>query len=128
MKIGVPTEIKPSENRIGMVPAGVDQLVQDGHTVYVQAGGGLGSAIPDEEFVAAGASIVPDADAVYGEADMIVKVKEPIPEEYARIRPGQLLFTYFHFAASEALTEAMSNPGPSAWLTRPWRSTAPCPC
>ena len=107
MKIGVPTEIKPSENRVAMVPAGVDILVQDGHSVCVQEGAGLGSGIEDSEFVAAGARILPDADAVFAEAEMIVKVKEPIEEEYGRIRPGQLLFTYFHFAASQTLTDAM---------------------
>ncbi len=111
MKIGVPTEIKPSENRVGMVPAGVDILVQDGHEVVVQEGAGLGSTITDAEFRAAGAKILPDADAVYGEADMIVKVKEPIEEEYGRIRKDQLLFTYFHFAASEVLTDAMLGSG-----------------
>jgi alanine dehydrogenase len=107
MKIGVPTEIKPSENRVAMVPAGVDVLVRDGQQVFVQVGAGLGSGIADEEFTSAGASMLPDADAVYAEAEMIVKVKEPIEEEYARIRPGQVLFTYFHFAASEPLTDAM---------------------
>ncbi len=107
MKIGVPTEIKPSENRIAMVPAGADRLVLDGHEVFIQKGAGLGSGLEDKEFVAAGAKILPDADAVFGEADMIMKVKEPIAEEYGRIRKGQLLFTYFHFAASEELTDAM---------------------
>ncbi len=111
MKIGVPTEIKPSENRIAMVPAGADLLVQDGHEVFVQKDGGLGSGISDEEYVAAGAKILPDADAVFAEADMILKVKEPIAEEYGRIREGQLLFTYFHFAASETLTDAMVASG-----------------
>jgi alanine dehydrogenase len=107
MKIGVPTEIKPSENRVAMTPHGVDVLVRDGHDVFVQAGAGLGSGLTDEEFTAAGAKLLPDADAVFETADMIVKVKEPIEEEYARIRPGQVLFTYFHFAASETLTDAM---------------------
>jgi alanine dehydrogenase len=111
MKIGVPTEIKPSENRVAMVPAGVDVLVRDGHRVCVQKGAGAGSGIADEEFKAAGATILPDADAVFGEADMIVKVKEPVQEEYARIRKGQVLFTYFHFAASETLTDAMLGSG-----------------
>ncbi|RKY17422.1 MAG: alanine dehydrogenase [Planctomycetota bacterium] len=111
MKIGVPTEIKPSENRVAMVPAGVDILVHDGHELCVQQGAGLGSGISDDEFVRAGAKILPDADAVFAEADMIVKVKEPITEEYARIRQDQLLFTYFHFAASEPLTDAMLKTG-----------------
>lgn len=111
MKIGVPTEIKPSENRVSMVPAGVDILSQDGHDVVVQQGAGLGSGISDEEYVAAGAKILPDADAVFANAEMIVKVKEPIEEEYGRIRKGQLLFTYFHFAASQSLTDAMIDTG-----------------
>ena len=107
MKIGVPTEIKPSENRVAMVPAGVDILTGDGHQVVVQKGAGEGSGISDDEFTSAGATILPDADAVWGEAEMIVKVKEPIAEEYPRTRAGQLLFTYFHFAASLELTDAM---------------------
>jgi alanine dehydrogenase len=111
MKIGVPTEIKPSENRVAMVPAGVDLLKSDGHEVFIQEGAGLGSGLEDEEFVAAGATILPDADAVFAEADMIVKVKEPIQEEYGRIRKGQILFTYFHFAASLELTDAMIATG-----------------
>ncbi|MGQ0551920.1 MAG: alanine dehydrogenase [Planctomycetota bacterium] len=111
MKIGVPSEIKSSENRVAMVPAGVDALVRDGHRVFVQQGAGLGSAIPDAEYTRAGAQILPDADAVFGEAEMIVKVKEPIEVEYQRIRKGQILFTYFHFAASEPLTDAMLRSG-----------------
>ncbi len=111
MKIGVPTEIKPSENRVGMVPAGADVLVKDGHEVYIQSGAGIGSNITDAEYEAVGAKILPDADATYGEVDMIVKVKEPIAEEYGRIKKDQILFTYFHFAASEPLTAAMLKSG-----------------
>jgi alanine dehydrogenase len=111
MKIGVPSEIKPSENRVGMTPAGADILVRDGHKVFVQKGAGQGSGILDEEYVRAGATVLPDADAVYAEADMIVKVKEPIEVEYKRIRKGQVLFTYFHFAASQPLTDAMVKSG-----------------
>jgi len=111
MKIGVPTEIKPSENRVAMVPAGVDLLTHDGHQVCIQQGAGLGSGITDDEFVAAGATMLPHADAVFAEADMIIKVKEPIAEEYPRIRTDQVLFTYFHFAASETLTDAMIATG-----------------
>jgi len=127
MKIGVPTEIKPSENRIAMVPAGADLLVQDGHEVFVQEGGGLGSGIRDEEFVAAGAKILPDADAIFAQSDMIMKVKEPIAEEYGRIRSGQLLFTYFHFAASQELTDAMVGTGADciAYETVEARGTLP---
>ncbi|MBK8976951.1 MAG: alanine dehydrogenase [Planctomycetes bacterium] len=111
MKIGVPKEIKPQENRIGAVPAMVHGLVAGGHTVLVQQGGGLGAGIPDEAYVKAGARIVSSAAEVYGEADMIVKVKEPLATEYPLIRPGQILFTYFHFAASRELTEAMVASG-----------------
>jgi len=111
MKIGVPTEIKPSENRVAMVPAGVDVLTGDGHRVFVQKGAGKGSGISDEEYTRAGAQLLPDADAVFAEAELIVKVKEPIAEEYGRIRQGQVLFTYFHFAASEPLTDAMVRSG-----------------
>jgi len=111
MKIGVPTEIKPSENRVAMVPAGVDVLTGDGHRVFVQKGAGKGSGISDDEYARAGAVMLPDANAVFAEADLIVKVKEPIAEEYARIRKGQVLFTYFHFAASEPLTDAMVRSG-----------------
>ena len=127
MKIGVPTAIKPSENRIAMVPPGADLLVQDGHEVFVQEGGGLGSGIRDEEFVAAGAKILPDADAIFAQSDMIMKVKEPIAEEYGRIRSGQLLFTYFHFAASQELTDAMVGTGADciAYETVEARGTLP---
>ena len=100
MIIGVPKEIKQQENRIGAVPAMVHALVGDGHTVLVEKDGGLGAGITNEQFQAAGAQIAADAREVYGQADMIVKVKEPLPDEYPLIRPGQILFTYFHFAAS----------------------------
>ncbi len=111
MRIGVPTEVKGYENRIGMVPGGVHALVQDGHDVFIQQGGGLGSGISDEEFVAAGATIVPDVDELWAKVDMIVKVKEPLPEEYGRCRDGLTLFTYFHFAAARELTDAMLSSG-----------------
>jgi alanine dehydrogenase len=111
MIIGVPKEIKEQENRIGAVPAMVHDLVAAGHRVLVQRGGGIGAGILDDDFARAGAEIVPDAKAVYGPAEMIVKVKEPLPSEYPLIRPGQILFTYFHFAASRALTEAMVRSG-----------------
>ncbi len=111
MRIGVPTEIKAYENRIAMVPGGVHALVGDGHEVFVQKGGGLGSGIPDEEFIKAGATIVEDVDELWGMVDMIVKVKEPLPDEYPRCRDGLTVFTYFHFAASKELTDAMVNSG-----------------
>jgi alanine dehydrogenase len=107
MIIGVPKEIKAQENRVGAVPAMVMDLVGDGNTVIVQEGAGLGAGIPDDAFKQVGAQLARTAADVYGKADMIVKVKEPLPEEYALIKPGQLLFTYFHFAASRELTDAM---------------------
>ena len=107
MIIGVPKEIKPQENRIGAVPAMVMELVDAGNSVMVQQGGGLGAGITDDEFRAAGAEIVESAGEVYERAEMIVKVKEPLAAEYELIRPGQILFTYFHFAASRELTDAM---------------------
>jgi alanine dehydrogenase len=111
MRIGVPKEIKDNENRIAMTPAGVEALVHDGHEVMVQAGGGLGSGIPDEEFQKAGARMVKKAADVFDAADMVVKVKEPLPEEYRLIRKGQILYTFFHFAASRDLTDAMIATG-----------------
>lgn len=111
MQIGVPKEIKDNENRIAIVPAGVDLLKQDGHTVLVERGGGLGSGISDAEFADAGAEIVDGHDEVFARADMIMKVKEPLPEEYGLIKAGQTVFTYFHFAASRELTEGMLATG-----------------
>jgi alanine dehydrogenase len=111
MIIGVPTEIKQQENRIGAVPAMVHLLVDAGHKVLVQAGGGNGAGIADDEFAEAGATIVAKAAEIYGTADMVVKVKEPLREEFDLIRPGQVLFTYFHFAADRELTEAMVDSG-----------------
>src|SRR5687768_981676 len=107
MNIGVPKEIKPQENRIGAVPAMVHDLVEGGHRVLVQAGGGLGAGIADAAFAQAGAELVESAAEIYARSDMIVKVKEPLKEEWPLIKKGQLLFTYFHFAASRELTEAM---------------------
>lgn len=107
MVIGVPREIKPGENRVALTPSGVEVLRQHGHTILVEQSAGTGSGFPDEEYRAAGAEIVESARAIYAQADMIVKVKEPIAPEYELIRPGQVLFTYFHFAASEELTTAI---------------------
>lgn len=107
MKIGLPSEIKNNENRVGMTPAGVFELAKHGHTVYVQSSAGAGSGFPDEDYRAAGAQIVPDIQSVYRLAEMIVKVKEPIAAEYPLIKPGQIIFTYFHFASSLELTRAM---------------------
>ena len=107
MIIGVPKEIKNNENRVGATPAGVIELVRNGHTVYVQASAGAGSGFTDEEYTRAGATILPGIEEVYGIAEMIIKVKEPIESEYSLIREDQLLFTYFHFASYEPLTHAM---------------------
>ncbi len=111
MIIGVPTELKAQENRVGAVPAMVLDLVGAGHTVLVQNGAGLGAGIPDEAYTAVGGKIVATAGDVYGKADMIVKVKEPLAAEYKLIRKGQILFTYFHFAAARELTDAMLASG-----------------
>jgi alanine dehydrogenase len=105
MLVGVPTEVKPDEFRVGMRPVGAEMMARDGHTVLVQSGAGLGSGFTDEMYAAAGARIVPTAADVWGQADMIVKVKEPQPPEVAAIREGQTIFTYFHFAADKELTE-----------------------
>jgi len=111
MKIGIPKEIKPQESRVGAVPSGVRELVGDGHTVMVERRAGMESGFADEEYEAAGARLVDSHDEVYGSCDMILKVKEPLPSEYDLIRPGQIVFTYFHFAASEELTRAMQRSG-----------------
>lgn len=111
MKIGVPTEIKPQENRVALTPAGADDLTRKGHGVLVQAGAGLGSGYADDLYEVAGATILRDADAVFAAADMIVKVKEPLAEEWPRLRPGQILFTYLHLAAARELTEALCATG-----------------
>jgi alanine dehydrogenase len=107
VKIGIPREVKNSEYRVAMTPAGANELTRNGHDVFVEAGAGLGSSIPDGEYVTAGAKILPDADSVWATGDLILKVKEPIAEEYPRMRPGQVLFTYLHLAASRECTEAL---------------------
>lgn len=111
MIIGVPKEIKNNENRVSITPAGVKELVNHGHSVYVQAGAGLGSGFSDAAYIEAGASILPSIEEVYGIAEMIVKVKEPIAPEYKLIRKNQVVFTYFHFACDRALTDAMIQSG-----------------
>ena len=111
MIVGVPREIKHDEYRVAMLPVGVEELVRAGHTVVVEAGAGLGSGLSDHEYLRAGAELVAGADVVFDRADLIVKVKEPQESEYALIRPGQTVFTYFHFAASRELTEAMLATG-----------------
>lgn len=111
MIIGIPKEIKNNENRVGMTPSGVKELVKHGHKVYVQHTAGEGSGFADDEYVKAGAEILPTIEATYAAADMIVKVKEPIEPEYKLVKKGQLLFTYFHFASDRELTVAMLESG-----------------
>ena len=107
MKVGVPREVKNHEYRVAITPIGVHELTAHGHEVYVQQDAGEGSSIHDEEYVAAGAQIIADADDVWGTADMVLKVKEPVAEEYHRMREGQTLFTYLHLAADKPLTEEL---------------------
>ncbi|MCW2288207.1 alanine dehydrogenase [Leucobacter luti] len=114
MRVGIPTEIKNNENRVAITQAGVFELTRRGHEVFVQAGAGLGSAITDAEYTAAGAKIVESADQVWADSDMILKVKEPIASEYAKMRKGQVLFTYLHLAADRTLTDAVLASGTTA--------------
>src|SRR3954452_24997632 len=107
MRIGVPAEIKNNEYRVGMTPSGAQDLTSDGHTVYIQAGAGYGSGFSDEEYAANGAKILATADDVYQQSDMIVKVKEPIDADLARLKDGQLLFTYLHLAPVPDLTASL---------------------
>lgn len=111
MIIGVPKEIKNNENRVAVTPAGVKELVKHGHTVYVQHTAGEGSGFSDEDYVKAGATVLPTIEETYSAAEMIIKVKEPIEPEYKLVKKGQLVFTYFHFASDEALTLAMIESG-----------------
>ena len=107
MRVGVPKEVKNHEYRVAITPIGVHELASHGHEVVVETGAGTGSSIQDADYEAAGARILPDADAVWGEAEMVLKVKEPVAEEYGRIREGQVLFTYLHLAADKPLTEEL---------------------
>ena len=114
MRIGVPREIKVHEYRVGLVPAAVHELVTAGHTVVVESGAGAGIGCADEDYRAAGASIAPSAEAVFAGAELIVKVKEPQPQECARLKSGQVLFTYLHLAADKAQAEALQRSGATA--------------
>ncbi len=127
MLIGIPKEIKNNENRVAVTPGGVREFVRRGHRVFVQHTAGVNSGFADKEYEEAGAQILPTIEDVYAKAEMIVKVKEPIEPEYALVRPGQLLFTYFHFASDEALTQAMikSKAVCLAYETVTWRGTLP---
>src|ERR687891_703255 len=111
MRVGVPRELKENESRVAIPPAGVRELVVNGHGVLVEQYAGRGSSILDDEFEWAGAKIVPDADVVFGEADMVLKVKEPIEAEFGRLREGLILFTFLHLAASEPVTRALVDSG-----------------
>jgi alanine dehydrogenase len=108
MKVGVPKEVKNHEYRVALTPIGAHELTQHGHEVYLEKDAGAGSLIPDEEYVAAGATILDSADDVWGTADLVLKVKEPVAEEYPRLREGQTLFTYLHLAADRTLTEELT--------------------
>lgn len=114
MLIGVPREVKRDEYRVGLLPVGVEELTRAGHAVLVEAGAGLGSGLPDQDYERAGAEMVSSAEEVYGRAEMIIKVKEPQPSELIRLQPGQVVFTYFHFAADRQMTEAFLKTGAAA--------------
>src|ERR1043165_5908416 len=111
MIIGVPKEIKGQEYRVALLPSAAYQLIKRGHQVYVEHGAGAGAGYPDADYANAGATLVADHAGVFEKADMVVKVKEPQPSEYSLLRPGQILFTYLHLAASRSLTDALLNSG-----------------
>ena len=114
MKIGVPAEVKNNEYRVACTPSGAHELVRHGHQVFVEAGAGIGSSIPDEQFLDAGAHLLDSADDVWAEADMVLKVKEPVEDEYHRLRKDLILFTYLHLAASLPCTNALLDAGTTA--------------
>ena len=117
MIVGVPRETKRDEYRVGLLPVGAEELVRAGHTVLLERGAGAGSGLADDAYAAVGATLVSDAAAVFGAAELVVKVKEPQPAELALIRAGQVVFTYFHFAADRRLTEGFLATG-EGWQTR----------
>jgi alanine dehydrogenase len=114
VKVGIPREVKSQEYRVAITPSGVHELVRNGHQVYVERQAGVGSSIPDADFVAAGGQILATADEVWGTGELILKVKEPVPEEYGRMRKDQVLFTYLHLAASKDCTDALLAAGTTA--------------
>lgn len=114
MKVATVREVKADENRVGLTPAGVEAFIERGHSVLVEAGAGLGSGFSDTDYALAGAHVMPSAEAVWAEADLVMKVKEPQPDEYHCLRENQILFTYFHFAADEELTRAVVTSGATA--------------
>jgi len=129
MIVGVPSEIKQDEYRVAMLPAGVEELVQQGHSVLVQRDAGLGSGLSNEQYVHAGAQIVSGPQEIFEQAELVVKVKEPQPAEYELLRDGQMLFTYFHFAADEELTKAVLATGVTAMAYETLRGpTGDLPC
>jgi len=129
MIVGVPKEIKADEYRVAMLPVGVEELTQLGQTVLIESGAGLGSGITDAQYVAAGASIEDRAAEIWARSDLIVKVKEPQEAEWSHLRRGQVVFTYFHFAADEALTHALIPAGSRPSPTRPSATRgATCRC
>ncbi|HWB66324.1 MAG TPA: alanine dehydrogenase [Mycobacteriales bacterium] len=111
MKIGIPREVKDNEFRVAMTPAGVHELTRGGHQVLIEQGAGVGSSLPDDDFVTAGAAVVADPDELWAQCELICKVKEPVAEEYHRMRPDQVLFTYLHLAASPECTAAVIDAG-----------------
>src|SRR5215212_12247861 len=111
MKVGVPTEIKTDKYRVSLTPAGVRELVEHGHEVVIQSGAGVGSTIPDEEYTAQGARIAPDAQSVFDEAELVLGVKEPQPQEVEMLRADHLLFTYLHLAPAPELTKTLADSG-----------------
>ena len=117
MIIGVPREIKEQEYRVALLPSGAYQLIRHGHTVLVERGAGAGAGYPDAEYEHAGARLVDSHAAVFEQADLVVKVKEPLPDEFARLLPGKILFTYLHLAASRPLTNAAQMPSPDSGST-----------
>lgn len=114
VKVGIPREVKNNEFRVAITPAGVHELVRNGHQVVVERNAGVGSSITDDEYVSAGAQILQTADEVWAAADLLLKVKEPIAEEYHRLRKDQTLFTYLHLAASKECTDALLESGTTA--------------
>ena len=111
MTIGIPKEIKDNEFRVGMTPSGVNSFVRNGHTVYVEKGAGLGSGFSDGLYSSIGAEICNSVEEVYSKSEMIIKVKEPLKQEYSLIKKDQIIYTFFHFASSKGLTEAMIKSG-----------------
>lgn len=114
VKVGIPREVKNNEFRVAITPAGVNELVRHGHQVVIEESAGATSSITDEEYIAAGAQILPTADEVWATADLVLKVKEPVAEEYHRLRKDQTLFTYLHLAASRECTDALLESGTTA--------------